>query len=227
MSIAEHLRELTEDLPEHVTLVAVSKTHPASAVREAYEAGHRDFGENKVQEMAAKAAELPGDIRWHLIGHLQTNKVKYIAGFVHLVHAVDSMKLLKEIDKQAGKAGRTIDCLLQIHIAHEATKFGLSPAEAEAILGSEELPHLQHIRITGLMGMATFTEDETKVSHEFRSLHDMFTRWQTQFPANDRWQPAVLSMGMSGDYHTAIKEGSTMIRVGSAIFGQRDYSKRN
>lgn len=224
MSIAKNLSQLKASLPGHVTLVAVSKTHPAASIREAYDSGHRNFGENKVQEMAAKAAELPADICWHLIGHLQTNKVKYIAEFVHLIHSVDSPKLLHEINKQAQKTGRVIKCLLQVHIASESTKFGLTPEEAEAMLGSNELAGMQHVCITGLMGMATFTDNETQVREEFRSLHDMFTDWQKRFAHIPQWQPAVLSMGMSSDYTVAIEEGSNMVRVGSAIFGQRDYT---
>lgn len=227
MSIAKNLSQLKASLPGHVTLVAVSKTHPAASIREAYDSGHRNFGENKVQEMAAKAAALPSDIHWHLIGHLQTNKVKQIAGFVHLIHSVDSLKLLQEINKQAQKAGRVIDCLLQVHIASESTKFGLTAGEAEALLGSEELAGMQHVCITGLMGMATFTDNGEQVRGEFRSLRNMFIDWQKRFAHIPQWQPAILSMGMSGDYHIAIEEGSTMVRVGSAIFGERDYIQKH
>lgn len=225
MSVAENLERIKAAIPPHVSLVAVSKTHPVELVREAYEAGQRDFGENKVQELVGKAPMLPGDIRWHLIGHLQTNKVKYIAGFVHLVHSVDSLKLLKEINKEAQKAGRVVDCLLQVHIAEEETKFGLSARETEEILTSAELGQMQNVRITGLMGMATFTENETQVKKEFRCLNSLFLDLKGRIQHVPQWQPGLLSMGMSGDYALAIEEGSNMVRVGSAIFGVRNYGQ--
>jgi PLP dependent protein len=218
MSIADNIQKLKDEIPPHVTLVAVSKTKPVEAIMEAYNAGHKIFGENKVQEMTAKHEQLPGDIEWHLIGHLQTNKVKYIAPFVHLIHSVDSIKLVQEIDKQGKKNGRVIDCLLQIHIAMEETKFGLSFEEAETLLTSGQLRSLDNVRIRGLMGMATFTDEEQKVRNEFRSLADFFkNKKKDQGSAYFD----ILSMGMSGDYRIAIEEGSTMVRVGSSIFGSR------
>lgn len=218
MSIASNLLQIKSELPPQVTLVAVSKTKPAEAVMEAYSAGHRAFGENKVQEMTGKYEQLPKDIEWHLIGHLQTNKVKYIAGFVHLIHSVDSEKLLLEINKQAKKADRVIDCLLQVHIAKEETKFGMSFEEVNKVFASGEFAALENIRIRGLMGMSTNTDDETIVRNEFRSLSQFFNEIRSEIapPKFD-----ILSMGMSGDYQIAIEEGSTMIRVGSTIFGSR------
>lgn len=223
MSIAENLQAIQSEIPDHVTLVAVSKTHPASVVQEAYEAGQRHFGENKVQEMVDKAQVMPDDIHWHLIGHLQRNKVKYIAPFVHLVHSVDSLKLLKEIEKRAAQQDRVINCLLQVHIADEETKFGFAPGELNEVLSSGELDEMKHICIKGLMGMATFTNDQEQVKREFAGLKQTFDQLKADFAANDRWQPEVLSMGMSGDYAMAIEQGSTMVRVGSAIFGARNY----
>ncbi len=223
MSIAENLEAIRAQLPEDVELVAVSKTHPASFIEEAYGHGQRHFGENKVQEMAAKAEELPKDICWHLIGHLQTNKVKYIAEFVHLIHSVDSLKLLKEINKRAAKAERVIDCLLQVHIAEEDTKFGLDMDEVRELLISDELSAMQHVRIRGLMGMATFTEDQDQVKREFSGLKSKFDELKQEVDAFEGWQPDTLSMGMSGDWKLAVEQGSNMVRVGSAIFGQRNY----
>ena len=205
-----------------VKLIAVSKTKPIEALMEAYTAGCRVFGENKVQEMAEKYEQLPKDIEWHLIGHLQTNKVKYIAGFVSLIHAVDSFKLLKEINKQGLKNGRVISCLLQIHIAEEDTKFGLSFEEATEILNSPNLPLLKNIKITGIMGMATFTENKSLIRKEFGSLRQFMDKEKSK-PQSPNVDLRELSMGMSGDYEIAIEEGSTMIRVGSAIFGERNY----
>lgn len=220
MSIAGNLAQIKSSLPENVTLVAVSKTKPVSAIQEAYDAGQHVFGENKVQEMTEKQAQLPSDIEWHLIGHLQTNKVKYIAPFVAMIHAVDSFKLLQEIDKQAAKNNRVIDCLLQFHIAEEETKFGLTFDEAEAILQSREFVELQHIQIRGLMGMASFVDDKEKIHDEFRNLNNYFEVIKSHyFKYNPNFD--TLSMGMSGDYEIAIEEGSTMIRVGSSIFGVR------
>lgn len=218
--ISEQLHEITRSIPAHVTLVAVSKTKPVSAILEAYDAGQRHFGENKVQEMMDKYPQLPKDIHWHLIGHLQTNKVKYIAPFVSLIHSVDSFKLLLEINKQAAKHTRVIDCLLQFHIAAEETKFGLDLEEASKLLDSEEFKNLQNVRIVGVMGMASFTEDEQQVRKEFRKLRSIFDKLKnTWFPLENSFE--VISMGMSGDYNLAIEEGSTMVRVGSSIFGSR------
>ena len=212
--IAEKLHQIIEDIPSHVTLVAVSKTKPNSAIMAAYESGQRDFGENKVQDLAIKAEELPNDIHWHMIGHLQSNKVKYIAPFVHLIHAVDSFKLLKEINKRAQQNERVINCLLQIHIAQEQTKFGFSESEVKSILS--EASQLEHVCVRGLMGMATYTSDIRVVRQEFASLKNLFDELKESHPEFE-----ILSMGMSGDYVTAIEEGSTMVRVGSAIFGSR------
>lgn len=201
-------------------LVAVSKTKPISDLQEAYQAGIRDFGENKVQEMLQKQPYMPQDVRWHLIGHLQTNKVKYIAPFVYLIHSVDSLRLLQEINKQAQKHQRVINCLLQIHIAQEETKFGLTYEEAEVLLQSSALEMLKNIRIKGLMGMATFTDNQDQIRKEFRGLADFFKHCQQKYSRfNLDFQE--LSMGMSGDYHIAIQEGATMVRIGSALFGSR------
>lgn len=204
-------------------LIAVSKTKPVEMIRAAYEAGQRDFGENKVQEMVDKQPQLPADVRWHLIGHLQSNKVKYIAPFVHLVHSVDSEKLLKTIDKEASKAGRVIDCLLQVHIAEEDTKFGLSIDEARQLALGLLPGQLPHVRIVGLMGMATFTDDEQQIKREFGQLKRLFDELG-KAANHDRVQMKELSMGMSGDYRLAMEEGSTLVRVGSAIFGERNYA---
>lgn len=222
MSIAANLAEIKSSLPDHVTLVAVSKTKPPSDIMEAYETGHRVFGENKVQELVAKAEELPKDIEWHAIGHLQTNKVKYIAPFVSLIHTVDSLKLLQEIDKRAQQNDRIIRCLLQIHIAKEDTKFGLDFGECEELISSKNFKQLTHIKVVGLMGMATFTNNTDQVQNEFDSLKQFFDKLARLNTENPDFQ--VLSMGMSGDYTIALKAGSNMIRVGSAIFGSRNYS---
>ena len=217
--IADNLTRIRESLPEQVTLVAVSKFHPVEVLREAYQAGQRIFGESRPQELTAKYQELPKDIEWHMIGHLQTNKVKYIAPFVALIHSVDSMKLAQTIDKEAAKVGRTIDVLLQLHIAQEETKFGWDAAELEHFLQNGELTALEHIRIRGLMGMASLTDDMEQVRNEFRTLHNDFVTFRGKYlPAMD-----VLSMGMSGDYPLAIEEGATMVRIGSSIFGAREY----
>lgn len=215
--IAENLKKVKENLPAHVKLVAVSKTHPVEAIAEAYRAGQRDFGENKIQEMLEKQAQLPQDIRWHMIGHVQTNKIKYMAGFVSLIHGVDSQKTLKEIDKQAAKHQRTINCLLQIKIAEEETKFGLSLADAEALLQEKNLQKFTNLRVVGLMGMATFTDDETQIKKEFALLKKMYDRYQKTLGFH------TLSMGMSQDYLLAVEEGSNLVRVGSKIFGERNY----
>lgn len=223
--IADNIHQIEVALtafPQTVRLVAVTKTKPVAMLAEAYAAGSRIFGENKVQEMAEKQPQLPQDIQWHLIGHLQSNKVKYIAPFVSLIHSVDSLKLLQEINKQAAKNNRVIDCLLQIHIAEEETKFGLSAEEARELLHSADVQQLSHIRITGLMGMATNTDDETQIRKEFRGLKQLFD--QLGEFRSDNVVFSELSMGMSGDYLIAAEEGSTLVRVGSAIFGNRSYT---
>jgi len=217
--IAENIQKVKSEIPTHVKLVVVTKTHPAEKIREAYNAGHKIFGENRVQELVSKQEQLPKDIEWHLIGHLQTNKVKSIASFVSLIHSVDSLKLLKEINKCAEKENRVIDCLLQIYIAKEETKFGLSFEEAEELLASKEFEQLKNIRITGLMGMATLSDHVAQITNEFKSLRNFYAKL-CQLPFAN-CQLAVLSMGMSSDYKLAIEEGSNLIRVGSAIFGSR------
>ena len=221
MSIAENLRKIKSELPDHVTLVAVSKTKPASDIQEAYDSGQRDFGENRAQEMQEKANNLPKDIRWHMIGHLQRNKVKYIVDSVHLVHGVDSYKLLREINKEGKKVDRIIPCLLQFHIAKESSKFGLDLSEAEAMLQDDDFQSLDNIKIRGVMGMATFTNEMEHVRSEFNSLKEIFDQLKAKFFA-DSGEFKTISMGMSGDYGVAIGEGSNMVRVGSAIFGARD-----
>lgn len=214
--IASRIKLLRSQLPEGVCLVAVSKFKPAADIREAYEAGQRDFGENYVQEMVNKAEELPADTRWHFIGHLQTNKVKYIAPFVHLVHSVDSFRLLKEINKQAGNHQRVISCLLQIHIAREETKTGLTEEEFLGLLADPGLKELNHVRLAGVMGMSTFTDDPATVRAEFRELKNIFDKGKRLWPGMTE-----ISMGMSGDWPLAVEEGSTMVRIGSTIFGAR------
>ena len=218
--IQTQLNAVRAQIPEQVTLIAVSKTKPVSDLQAAYDAGQRHFGENKVQEMVEKAAQLPSDIHWHLIGHLQSNKVKYMASFVHLIHGVDSLKLLQEIDKQAKKAGRIQDVLLQFYIAQEDTKFGLDLQEAQEILDSIEFQQLKRIQICGIMGMASNTSDEKQVAREFAELKKIFGALQNKYFKDS---PAFkeISMGMSGDYQLAIQNGSTMVRVGSKIFGGR------
>ena len=215
--IKEKIDNLIKSIPQNVTLVAVSKTKPVSAIKEAYEGGQRIFGENKIQEMVSKYEALPTDIEWHMIGHLQSNKVKYMAHFVSLIHGVDSLKTLKEINKQAKKHDRTIRCLLQVRIAKEETKFGMTFDEIKELFQSKEFVNLKNIKIVGLMGMATFTEDANQLNLEFSSLSTLFNSFK------DEYQLTELSMGMSGDYKIAIENGSTMIRVGSAIFGERNY----
>ncbi|WP_282126788.1 YggS family pyridoxal phosphate-dependent enzyme [Marinifilum flexuosum] len=225
MSIPQKIEEIKKSIPESVSLVAVSKTKPNEAIMEAYDGGYRIFGENKPQELTRKFNELPKDIIWHMIGHLQTNKVKYIAPFVSLIHAVDSLKLLKEINKQALKNDRVIDCLFQFHIADEQTKFGLDLNDAELIINSEEYQNMQNIRIVGVMGMATYTDDENQVRSEFSNLKSIYSKLKSKFFSEEESFKEI-SMGMSGDYKLAIEEGSTMIRVGSTIFGARDYSNK-
>jgi len=216
MSITKNISTIKSTLPENVTLVAVSKTKPNELILEAYNAGQREFGENYVQELVDKQEQLPKDIHWHFIGHLQSNKVKYIAPFVYLIHGVDSFSLLKEINKQALKNDRVIDCLLQIYIAQEETKFGLSFEEAKEILNSKEFNELKNISIKGFMAMASNTDDQEQIKKEFKSLNE--------FNLNN-FKYKILSFGMSSDYQLAIQEGSTMIRVGSSIFGERNYTK--
>lgn len=218
-SIKNNLDRIKASLPENVTLVAVSKTKPVIDIMEAYHAGQRVFGENKIQEMVSKYEELPKDIEWHMIGHLQRNKVKYMAHFVDLIHGVDSLKTLVEINKQALKHNRTISCLLQAKIAKEDSKFGLSFDEISTILSSDTLSELSNVKIVGCMGMATFTSDTDQLQHEFFSLKVFFDEIRQQHS-----EMTILSMGMSGDYPLAIENGSTMIRVGSSIFGARNYN---
>lgn len=222
MSITKNIQLLQAELPQGVRLVAVSKYHPNEAILEAYNAGQRVFGESKVQEMVAKYEALPKDIAWHFIGHLQTNKIKYMASFVSLIHGVDSLKLLKEIDKQAAKAGRRIKCLLQIHIAQEETKFGFSPNECKEMLAQGEWKELKNIQLCGLMGMATNTDSIDQVRAEFSSLSSLFNELKSAFFTHDE-AFCELSMGMSDDYPEAIEVGSTLVRVGSKIFGERVY----
>ena len=221
MSIQNNLRSIQASLPEKVTLVAVSKTKPVSDLMEAYEAGQRIFGENKIQEMTEKWEAMPKDIQWHMIGHVQTNKVKYMAPYVNLIHGVDSLKLLQEINKQARKNNRIIDCLLQVYIAEEESKFGLDEKEVNEILEyvQNDNNEMNHIRIVGLMGMATFTNNPAQVEKEFSRLKTIFDSYSNLNTKN--CQLNTLSMGMSGDYALAIKCGSTMVRIGSSIFGER------
>lgn len=220
-SIAENLNKIKSVIPDDVSLVAVSKTKPIEDLKKAYEAGQRIFGENKVQELREKQPQLPNDIEWHMIGHMQTNKVKYIAPFVSLIHGVESFKLLKEINKQALKNKRIIKVLLQFHIATESTKFGLQLKEAKEILDSDEFKRLQNIKVSGVMGMASFVENESQVRLEFATLKSIFEELKSNyFSSADSFK--TVSMGMSGDYSIAIEEGSTMIRVGSSIFGTRN-----
>ena len=218
--IAENIRLLKKELPDNVKLVAVSKTKTIEDIMEAYEAGHRIFGENRVQELLGKYEHVPGDIQWHMIGHLQRNKVKYIAGFIHLIESVDSEKLLREINKEGARAGRTIDCLLQFHIAREETKFGFSVAEARQMIESGVSEELRNVNIRGVMGMATFTEDMDRVRSEFVYLRSVFEELKEGF-FQKKDDFCEISMGMSGDYKVALEEGSTMVRIGTAIFGAR------
>ena len=222
MSIKHNLDSIKQTLPDHVTLVAVSKTKPVSDLMVAYNAGQRIFGENKIQEMADKYQEMPKDIKWHMIGHVQRNKVKYMAEFVDLIHGVDSLKLLKEINKQALKHDRIINCLLQIKIAEEDSKFGMRIKDAEELLLSETVSELKNINIVGLMGMATFTDNKDQIKEEFLRLKSAFEDLKTIKTSNCNLQ--TISMGMSGDYKLAIECGSTMVRVGSSIFGERNYN---
>ena len=218
MSIRENILNFKDKLPVDVVLVAVTKTKSTDKIMEAYQTGHRIFGENKVQEMVGKWEVLPKDIQWHMIGHLQRNKVKYMASFVSLIHGVDSLKLLKEIDKQAKKHNRIIECLLQIHIAEESTKFGLNEPELIQLVQDDEFQSLTNVKIKGLMGMATFTQDQAQIRKEFSRLAEIFENLKVHLP-----QINTLSMGMSGDFQIGIEEGSTMVRIGSSIFGARNY----
>jgi PLP dependent protein len=222
MSIKENLLQIKLSIPKHVTLVAVSKTKPLSALMEAYQAGQRVFGENKIQEMVDKYEQMPKDIEWHMIGHVQRNKVKYMAEFVSLIHGVDNYKLLEEINKQAEKLNRVIDCLLQIKIAEEDSKFGMTSNEAYTILQSEDFSQLKNVCIVGVMGMATFTDNEAQIASEFSFLKTTFEKLKTLNTETENYQLETISMGMSGDYLIAIDCGSTMIRVGSHIFGERN-----
>ena len=224
--IREHLQELKATLKPEVKLVAVSKFHPVEALQEAYDAGQRVFGESHVQELVAKEEVLPKDIEWHFIGHLQTNKVKYMASFVSLIHAVDSLKLLKEIDKQAQKCERTIDVLLQIHVAKEETKFGFTPEEVKEMLAEGAWRDCHHVRIVGLMAMATNTDNEEQIAQEFEEVKQLFDEVKADFFATEP-SFSELSMGMSGDYFIAQEHGSTMVRVGSLIFGMRNYGNKS
>ncbi|UPQ79358.1 YggS family pyridoxal phosphate-dependent enzyme [Flavobacterium azooxidireducens] len=219
MNITENISKIKSSLPPHVTLVAVSKTKPVADLMEAYNAGQRIFGENKIQEMTEKWEQMPKDIQWHMIGHVQSNKVKYMIPYVSLIHGVDSLKLLKEINRLAVKWRKKVDCLLQIHIAEEETKFGLDEKELNGLLSSEEFKTFENIRIVGLMGMATFTENQEQIKREFLHLKSIFDQ-QKQL-TTDNCQLTTLSMGMSGDYQLAIECGSTMVRIGSSIFGVR------
>ena len=219
MDISENIKNYKSELPENVKLVAISKTKPNEDLLEAYNAGQRIFGENKIQEMTDKWEDLPKDIEWHMVGHVQRNKVKYMAPYVSLIHAVDSLKLLKEINKRAGQNERTINCLLQIKIAEEDSKFGISVEEAREILNSEAYSKMENVKVIGLMGMATFTDDENQVRSEFKFLKQVFDEMRDQYP-----DLKELSMGMSGDYQIAVDCGTTMVRIGSSIFGARNYN---
>ncbi len=222
MNIAENLKAIKNSLPQNVTLVAVSKTKPNSDIMEAYNAGQRIFGENKVQDLSKKYEDLPKDIEWHFIGHLQTNKIKYISSFVSLIHGVDSKKLLFAINKEGKKVDRKIKCLLQFHIAEESTKFGMTIEEVTQIFNEISVSNIENIEICGVMGMATNTEDRDQVAKEFKHLHSIFSQLKKEFfPNQDSF--SIISMGMSGDYKIAIEQGSTMVRVGSSIFGVRNY----
>lgn len=220
--IKENLNKVRATVPENVTLIAVSKTKPVSDLQEAYDAGQRIFGENKALEMRDKYQELPKDVKWHFIGHLQTNKIKYIVPFVTLIHSIDSASLLEAVNKEAVKNNRVIDCLLQFHIAQEETKFGLDVEEAKTMIESDNFKKLNNVRIVGVMGMATFTDDENQVRNEFKTLKNIFDTLKENYFKDDSFKE--ISMGMSDDYPIAIEEGATMVRVGSKIFGARNYT---
>ena len=222
MTIASNLKSIKQSLPSHVKVVAVSKTQPSAALQEAYDAGQRAFGENRVQELVAKQRLLPSDIEWHFIGHLQRNKVRMIAPFIGLVHSIDSLALLEEVDREARRCGRMIDCLLQFYIATEESKFGLTRDEAESLLSSPAFSGMSNIRISGVMGMASFSEDTGLVRSEFRNLRDIFDKLKSRhFAGIETFN--TLSMGMSGDYPLAVEEGSNLVRIGTALFGSRSY----
>ncbi|MGB3588197.1 MAG: YggS family pyridoxal phosphate-dependent enzyme [Tunicatimonas sp.] len=226
MNIAENIRQLQQELASsECKIIAVSKTKPVSTLMDAYEAGVRDFGENKVQEMVEKYEQMPKDIQWHMIGHLQRNKVKYIAPFVHLVHSVDSIRLLEEINKQGAKHHRVISCLLQAHISEEENKYGFTDEEIFRLIRDETIQHLKYVQVVGLMGMASFTSNEAKVHKEFEHLKLLFDALKYNDELPDQIRMEEVSMGMSGDYRIAIKEGSTMVRIGTSIFGERNYQK--
>lgn len=223
MSIADNLKQVLAELPQGVRLVAVSKFHPNEAIEEAYQAGQRIFGESKVQEMTAKYETLPKDIEWHFIGHLQTNKIKYMMPYVAMIHGIDTYKLLTEVNKQANKANRVVSCLLQIHVAQEETKFGFSPEECRDMLSSGGWKELTHVRICGIMGMASNTDDTEQINREFRFLNRLFQEIKSTWFIHSEYF-RELSMGMSHDYHEAMAAGSTLVRVGSKIFGDRNYN---
>ncbi len=223
MGIKENLKNILSDIPSNVQLVAVSKTKPNNFIQEAYDVGQRVFGENKVQELVKKHEDLPKDIQWHFIGHLQSNKVKYIAPFISLIHGVDSLKLLKTINKEAKKNNRVISCLLQVHIAQEQTKFGFNPNDVEKIVQEILSSDLSNINICGLMGMASYVNDEEKIKSEFNVLKELFNHLKNDYFSDKSYFKEISSMGMSGDYKLAIDSGSTMVRIGSTIFGQRTY----
>lgn len=223
MSIAGNLKQVLAELPQGVRLVAVSKFHPNEAIEEAYQAGQRIFGESKVQEMTAKYETLPKDIEWHFIGHLQTNKIKYMMPYVAMIHGIDTYKLLTEVNKQANKANRVVNCLLQIHVAQEETKFGFSPEECRDMLNAGDWKELTHIRICGIMGMASNTDDTEQIDREFRFLNRLFQEIKSTWFVHSEYF-RELSMGMSHDYHEAMAAGSTLVRVGSKIFGDRNYN---
>ena len=222
MNIAENIDSIKKKLPKGVRLVAVSKTKPIEDILEAYNAGHKIFGENKVQDLVQKYEELPKDIEWHFIGHPQTNKVKYIAPFISLIHGVDSLKLLKVINNEAKKNNREVECLLQFHIAEEETKFGLTLNEAREILGSDEFKSFKNVIVSGVMGMATYTDNHEQIRNEFKMLNTIFNTLKNEYFSGVK-KFTEISMGMSDDYQIAVEEGSTLIRVGSKIFGERNY----
>ena len=226
MDIAKNIEQLQKELASgNCKLIAVSKTKPVSTLMDAYEAGIRDFGENKVQEMVEKYEQMPKDIRWHMIGHLQRNKVKYITPFVHLIHSVDSIRLMEEINKQASKLDRSVSCLLQVHIAEEESKYGFSDEEIFQLIRDETIQHLKYVQVVGVMGMASFTSNESKVRKEFEHLKLLFDALKYNDDLPDQVRMEEISMGMSSDYQIAIEEGSTMLRIGTSIFGERNYQK--
>lgn len=226
MSVKENLLQVRKQVPDNVCLIAVSKTKPVEDIQEAYDCGQRVFGENKAQEMRDKHAVLPQDIQWHMIGHLQENKIKYIIPYVTMIHSIDSLKLLQEVNKKAMQCERVVDCLIEMDISHEASKFGMSMEELKELLNSEDFKSMGNVRICGLMGIGSITDDREKTRGEFRNLRNMFVDIKQEY-FQDKEYFARISMGMSGDYDIAIEEGSTFVRIGSKIFGERDYSKKN